>query len=195
MSRMGRNGTRLPCASTPEISARQRLDLQAIDGGHRVAVVHQMMRQREARRAQPDHQHLVARSPRARTAARSSADSSASAGCRSRSPTAVPAHLSACAFRPAECPPAPASGKCRTSCSRCRCGGRCRRTWGCRWSTMASAPIGLPLLLHHVHLGDLLFERAAGQLHAEHAGFERRRPFPSGRCEQLSLPWLWHLMQ
>ena len=39
--------------------------------------------------------------------------------------------------------------------------------------TMASAPMGLPLLLDDIHLGDFFFERAAGEFHAEHAGFER----------------------
>jgi len=37
----------------------QRLDLQSVDADHRVAVVHQMMRQRKSSRAQSDHQHLV----------------------------------------------------------------------------------------------------------------------------------------
>ena len=46
----------------------QRLDLQPVDRHHGVAVVHQMMRQREARRPQPDHQHLASgRGPRQRT--------------------------------------------------------------------------------------------------------------------------------
>ena len=33
----------------------QRLDLQAVDGDHGVPVVHQVVRQRESRRAEPDH--------------------------------------------------------------------------------------------------------------------------------------------
>ena len=39
---------------------RQRLDLQAVDADHGVAVVHQVMREGEARRTQPDHQHGAA---------------------------------------------------------------------------------------------------------------------------------------
>ncbi len=39
---------------------RQRLDLEPVDGHHGVAVVHQVMREREAGRPQPDHQHLAA---------------------------------------------------------------------------------------------------------------------------------------
>ena len=39
--------------------------------------------------------------------------------------------------------------------------------------TMASAPIGIAVALHHIHLGDFLFERAAGERDAEDAGFER----------------------
>ena len=41
---------------------RQRLDLQSVDRHDSVAVVHQMMREREARRPQAHHQHLAAAS-------------------------------------------------------------------------------------------------------------------------------------
>ena len=37
----------------------QRFDLQAIDGNHRVAVIHQVMCERVARRAEPHHEHLA----------------------------------------------------------------------------------------------------------------------------------------
>ena len=47
--------------------------------------------------------------------------------------------------------------------------------------TTASAPMELPLLLHRVHLGDFLFERAAGQLDAEDAGFEGAVLFAQAR--------------
>ena len=50
--------------STSRTGARdveaQRLDLQAVDGDDGVAVVHQMMRQGEAGRAEADDQHLAA---------------------------------------------------------------------------------------------------------------------------------------
>ena len=39
---------------------RQRLDLQSIDADHGMAVIHQVMRQIEARRAQPHHEHGAA---------------------------------------------------------------------------------------------------------------------------------------
>ncbi len=46
----------------------QRLDLQPIDRHHRVPVIHQVMRQGKPRRSQPDHQHLApAVRPRQRT--------------------------------------------------------------------------------------------------------------------------------
>ena len=38
--------------------------------------------------------------------------------------------------------------------------------------TMASAPIGIAVAFDGVHLGDFFFERAAGELDAEDAGFE-----------------------
>ena len=47
-------------ARAPAIEVRQRLDLQPVDADHGVAVVHQVVRQREAGRAEPDHQHLAA---------------------------------------------------------------------------------------------------------------------------------------
>ena len=40
---------------------RQRLDLQPVDRGDKMPVIHQMMRQRKAGRAKPDDEHLVAR--------------------------------------------------------------------------------------------------------------------------------------
>jgi hypothetical protein len=43
------------------LSHRQRLDLEAIDADHGVAVVHQMVGEVEARRAETDHQHGAAR--------------------------------------------------------------------------------------------------------------------------------------
>ena len=49
----------------------QRLDLEAVDRDDGVAVVHQMMREREARRAEADHENLLARRRARRTGARS----------------------------------------------------------------------------------------------------------------------------
>ena len=56
-----------------------------------VAVIHQVMREREAGGAEPDHQHLVAASRASAAAGADRAGSSASAGRRSRSPRAAPA--------------------------------------------------------------------------------------------------------
>src|SRR5258708_10863652 len=47
----------------------ERLDLEPVDGGYGMAVVHEMVREIEAGGPEPDHQHLVARvRPRQRTA-------------------------------------------------------------------------------------------------------------------------------
>ncbi len=59
------------------MSGGQRFDLQAVDRGNRVAIVHQVVRQREAGRAQTDDQNLVAAGRRGQTGARNSAGSSA----------------------------------------------------------------------------------------------------------------------
>ena len=48
---------------------RQGFDLQTIDSGDHVTVVHQVMREREARGPKPNHQHLVSRLRRAAPAA------------------------------------------------------------------------------------------------------------------------------
>ena len=40
---------------------RQRLDLEPVDGDHRMAVVQHVMRERESRGPEPHHQHLLAR--------------------------------------------------------------------------------------------------------------------------------------
>jgi len=53
---------------------------------------------------------------------------------------------------------------------------------------------GIAVTLDRVHLGDFLVKRAAGEFHAEHAGTEGAS-FSFRPVEQLSLPWLWHLMQ
>ena len=51
------------CAVAQHIHARrlfrQRLDLQAVNANHGMAVVHQVVRQREARRSKPNHQNFV----------------------------------------------------------------------------------------------------------------------------------------
>ena len=60
-SRTAANGMRAPSAVDARLLDRQRLDLQAVDADHGVAVVHQVMRQLEAGRSQPDHQHGAAR--------------------------------------------------------------------------------------------------------------------------------------
>ena len=59
-SRTAAKGRRAPSADTPDCIGRQRLDLEAVDADDRVAVVHQVMREVEARRAQPHHQHGAA---------------------------------------------------------------------------------------------------------------------------------------
>src|SRR5207248_10324232 len=41
----------------------QRLDLQPVDRGDKMPVIHQMMRQRTAGRAKPDDEHLAPRCP------------------------------------------------------------------------------------------------------------------------------------
>ena len=127
------------------------------------------MRQVEPGGAEPDHQHLVARSRASATAGADRAGSSASAGCRSRSPRAGPARPSACGSRSAGCRPGPAAGRCRTSCSRCRCGARSRRRAGCRPRRWRARRAELPRAIDEVHLGDLLVERAAGEGDAEDA--------------------------
>ena len=176
-------------------SKAERLDLQPVDRHHRVAVVHQVMRQREAGGAEPDDQHLAAGvGPRQRAAdvqripARQQAN-------RSRSPRAGPARPSGSRSRPAECRPAPASGRCRTSCSRCRCGGRWRPHRVVDRDGREGAEHAA-LGAQRVHLADFFFQRAARQGHAERAiSGIRRSCGPSGPCEQESLPWLWHQMQ
>ena len=65
---------------------------------------------------------------------------------------------------------------------------------------MPSAPSGRPRALSYVELGDPLFQRAAGERHAEHRLLESRRrrrpaPFRAGPCEHESLPCSWHQMQ
>ena len=62
-SRIGANGTRSPSGVDAGDLGRQRLDLQPVDRGDEMAVIDQVMRQGEPGRAEPDHQHLVARSP------------------------------------------------------------------------------------------------------------------------------------
>ena len=44
----------------PEIDGVERLDLQAVDADHGVAVVHQVVRQREARRPEADDEDALA---------------------------------------------------------------------------------------------------------------------------------------
>ena len=87
----GRNGTRSPRASTPEISGGSGSIFSPSIADDGVAVVHQVMREREARRAEADDQHLVAASAAWAAAGADRAGSSASAARRSRSPRAAPA--------------------------------------------------------------------------------------------------------
>ena len=47
-------------AVTPEIVGVERLDLEPVDADHGVAVVHQVVREREARRPHADHEHALA---------------------------------------------------------------------------------------------------------------------------------------
>ena len=66
-SRIGRNGTRAAMRIDAGDIGGQRLDLEPVDGDDGVAVVHQMVREREAGRPEPDHQHLApGRGPRQR---------------------------------------------------------------------------------------------------------------------------------
>ena len=60
-SRTGANGTRSPAIATPDSARVERLDLQPVDADHRVAVVHQVVREREAGRPHADDQHALAR--------------------------------------------------------------------------------------------------------------------------------------
>ena len=55
----------------------ERLDLEAVDADHRVAVVHQMMRQRESRGTHADDEHALAGFRQAAAGGAGSADSSA----------------------------------------------------------------------------------------------------------------------
>ena len=163
---------------------------------HGVAVVHQMMREREARRARARRPAPCGRSRAAAAGGGGRADSSASAANRSRSPRAAPARPSGCASRPAECRPAPASDRCRPSCSRCRCDARSPPSSGCRRRRWRARRSRWPLRSQRVHLGDLFLERAARQRHAERrllecAGLAILQALASSE----SLPWLWHQMQ
>ena len=97
-----------------------------------MAVVHQVMRQREPGRARARPPAPCSRWPASAAAGAESSGFQRVSRRRSRSPRAAPARPSACGSRSAGCRPAPASDRCRPSCSRCRCGGRSRRRSGCR---------------------------------------------------------------
>ena len=119
-------------------SKPERLDLQPVDRHHGVAVVHQVMRQREAGRTEPDDQHLA---PAVRARQRA-ADVQRVPARQQRVDLEAPGQLQHvlqdARSRPAEYRPAPASGRCRPSCSRCRCDGRSPPSSGCRsrwWRT------------------------------------------------------------
>ena len=64
-SRTGANGTRSPAIVMPDSAGVERLDLEPVDADDRVAVVDEVMRQREAGGPQADDQHALAR-PRQR---------------------------------------------------------------------------------------------------------------------------------
>ena len=202
-SRIGSNGTRSPSRVDAGQRRGQRLDLQPVDADDGVAVVHQVMREREAGRA---HARRPARACRVGGARQRPAQveriPARQQRSRSRSPTAARARPSACASPPAGCRPAPASGRCRTSCSRCRCGGRSPRTIGLSthddreradrhslrscslWNSEIFSSSGQPASV--TPNGDLLERRLAA------AG---RAFFRAGPCEHESLPCSWHQMQ
>ncbi len=111
---------------------RKGFDLQAVDADDPEAFVDEVVRERVARGPQSHDEDTCARCPGARTGGPATADSSASGGRRSRLPTAGRARRSGRPSRSAGCSPGPASGRCTPSCSRCRCGGPCPGTSGCR---------------------------------------------------------------
>ena len=166
---------------------RQRLDLQAVHADHRVAVVHQMMREREAGGSQADHQHLVpALGPRQRT----------------REIQRIPARQQAINLE--------APRQFQNIFQRARLDLRdvhrllLLKNAGLH-AVIADAMTGsgghgivdgddgqradgIAALLDHVHLGDFLVERAARQRDAEHRLLERAGLFlQAGRAAILAL--------
>jgi hypothetical protein len=55
----GSKGTRVPVHGDARLRLGQRLDLQPVDADHGMAVVHQVVREREAGGPEADHQHLA----------------------------------------------------------------------------------------------------------------------------------------
>ena len=166
---------------------RQRLDLQSVHRRHRVAVVHQMMREREARRTQSDHQHLV---------------SGRGLRNRPREVQRIPARQQAVNLE--------APRQLQNIFERARFHLRnvhrvLLLEHAGLHAVVADAVPGagghgivdgddgqradrVAVLLHHVHLGNLLVERAAGQRDAEHGRFERAVFFlEAGRATVLAL--------
>ena len=165
----------------------ERLDLQAIDRDHGVAVIHQMMRQRKAGRPEPDDQHLVAArrfgqrpAQIERVPARQQCIDLEAIGQRQHVLQAARLDLRNidrllllidAGFHAVVADAVAGAGRHRIV----------DRDDGERADRIAAR-------LHQVHLGDTLFERAAGQLHAERAGAEAAGLFlESGRAAILAL--------
>ncbi len=172
----------------------ERLDLQAIDGDHGVAVVHEVMRKREAGGPEADDQHFAA-------------------GIRQRQRAAdvqrVPARQQRIDFEA----PGQAEHILQDRGFRLRnvdrllllvdaglhavvadavAGGRDHRVVDRDGREGAEH---VALRAQGVHLADLFFERAAGKRHAE-GRFLQAPVLRSLRpLRQESLPWLWHQMQ
>ena len=144
-SRTGSNGTRSPAIVMPRKRRVERLDLEPVDADHGVAVVDEVVRERESGRA---HARRSARACRSRGCGTRPAQVERIPAREQRIDLEAPRQrqhvLQQRASPTAGCRPDPASGRCTTSCSRCRCGGRSPATIGLSMQIIASAPSGQP---------------------------------------------------